>query len=616
MATGRLPVGLTLSMFVAAVSLGVMTIAWNVGWPVDRSIALLTHLTAGLCLVWMLAALALPRARPALAQTQSGRDMVAVLNVGALTTGLVAVVTMIYATAAETVCRTLGFSFERTWRIDIWPSGFIDLTMLAVVITLAWRRKPNRELLTVTFWLVILGCLWAAFQVPAVRTEFIQGFERVVVTQWATLFTIFSSLALTGFVIATGWAHRWHRLRAWPDQLSILTEPVPEWPGFRYSVGMMGAIILILSCVHLVVPGTGMAALAAGAAVLALAARRWHDNLGDVGLGLISVGVVATVIRTFPEPPRWWTPGAWAEVFNEALLGLAVMTGLWYWLSGVWQQQLDHGKPWTTTGHLVRNTRRVGYLCAATGVLVSFHLALWPRLVYVYDIDAGPWRWGLGLTANGLLILALILAAHRTKRAPQGWLTFLVVGSTIAFAIVRAPQSTFAQVCAHDWALLLAATAVPMVLLAALVSRSQQWKAFLEPTYMIGTVMAPLAAIASVLLAGLTPIGQLKMPPWIAPATFGVLTVSYALAAVTVGPRTFAAVAVLCAGMGLRALQQMTGSTTVGPAYVQLMLLGLSLALLAWVVGKRRPGRAVRFLQWAGAALAVGAVLAGLIVAR
>ena len=292
------------------------------------------------------------------------------------------------------------------------------------------------------------------------------------------------------------------------------------------------------------------------------------------------------------------------------------MTAVWYWLSGVWRQQLEAGRAWTTTGHLVRNARRVGYLTAATGVLVSFHLALWPRFVDVSALDSSPRRWVWGLTALGMMILALVLAAYRTRRAPQGWLAFLVIASVVVFTAVRAPRSTFGQACSDYWPLILAVSAIALMLMAVPLARSTRWQAFFEPTYLIGTALAPLVAMGGVLLVQLSPIGQLKMVAWVPTATFGVLTLHYALAAVIPGPGAFAAVSLLCAGISLRALQQMTGSTTVEPQFIRLMLMGLSIALLAWVVHKRKPTAAMRVLMWAGAVLALGAVAYGLLVSR
>jgi len=316
-------------------------------------------------------------------------------------------------------------------------------------------------------------------------------------------------------------------------------------------------------------------------------------------------------ITAFPPMPRWWTPDALAEVFNRALLGLALMTGLWYWLAGVWHQQLDNDQPWTTTGRLVRTAQRVGYMTGALALLVSFHLSLWPQLSYAHTVDAEGWRWGWGLAANGLLFLSLTGAALQTRRSTLAWLAVLTTFSVVAFMLVRSPHSWLGKGWATCWPTLIAVVGLTMVLLASLVSRSKRCRPFFEPTYLVGVFLAPLIAMAAVLLTD-----PMRLPQWVPSATFGCLTLLYVFAATVPGPRTFAAVAAICAVMGFWQLQEITGSATIQPSYYYAMLISLCVASWAWVVQQRKPTRVVRFVIWLGGSLALIALIAGLIASR
>ncbi len=604
---GRIPVGLTFSMFVAAVSLGVMTICWNLEWPVERGLSLLVHASSALCLGWAVAGYLLGRYRPGFAARIKGRDLLAVLRIGAMATGLLAVIVMLYAAVTEGLFRTLLSCYEATPKLNVWPSGLLDLGAVACAILVVRRQIRNHELITALFWALIFAGLWAAFQIPAFRVQSEAGVERAVATRWASLFMVSSAAVIAVFAIAGGIIHRQRRRQAWPDALSILTEPQLDWPGFSYSAGLMAVIVLMLGCVYVILPWTSVAAFLAGGAMLALAARRWNENLADAGLALITLGVVSLVMIGFPAP-RWWTAEKYAEVFNRVLVGLAIMTGFWYWLAGVWRQQLDQGQPWTTAGRMIHTTQRVGYLVGATAVLVSLHLSLWPKRPLALDPDNTPDRWVRGLSANGLLVLALTFAARRTGRATQAWLVLLTVASTVVFSLVRSSHSVFGEGWRLYWPIVMAVVAGLMLPLAGLSSRSANWRPFWEPTYLTGVFVAPLAAIAGVSLTE-----QLTMPQWVPAATFGCLTGVYLLAAVLPGPRTFVAVAVMCAVMGVWSLRLLGGSTTIAPAYFYTMLCGLSVALLASVYQHRKQeaAGAVRLLKWAGGSLAVISMIAG-----
>ena len=607
MATARLPAGLTFSMFVAAVSLVVMTVFWNLGSPAGQGPSLIAHAGASLCLFWILAAWLVAKCRPGLAGTAAGVDLLAVLRVGSMATGLAATIVMLYGAMVEIIFRTLLFYYELTPQLQIWRTGLIDLGAIACAMVLAYRQTRNPDLMTALFWLLIFAGLWGAFQMPAFRQESAAGINRSDATPWASLFALNSAVVITALTIARGVTHRRRRREAWPGNLAALTEPPPRWPGFRYSAGMMAVVVLILGCMHIIVPWTSLAVLLAGGSMLALTHRRWNENLADAGLALITLGVVSLTAITF-SPPQSWTPAALAELFNRILIGLAIMVGFWYWLAGVWKQQLDDGQAWTTTGRLIRTSHRVGYLVGALAVLMSLELSFWPKFPYVYDLDDTTWRWAWGLTANALLLLALVFAAQCTGRPTQAWLALFTVASVVMFVVVRSPHSVIGQVWSLFWPLLMAMVAPVALLLAGLAGGSSRWRAFWEPLYLTGLLIAPMAAIA-----GASFTEPASMPQWVPAATFGYLALVYLIATVFPGPRSFVAVAIVCAVMAIWDLRLTTGSTSIDRAFFYPMLCGMSLALVAAVLGLRRPAGIFRVLKWAGGVLAIVALTAGMI---
>lgn len=604
-AKDRILSGRAFLAFVAVVSFAVVAFCWTLGGANLPILFLLMHISASLCLLWTLAGYVLWRHPSTLVVRPRVEIVVAVLERAAVAAGLFAVVVLVYAVGTEVVLRTLLWRYAATPGLRIWPGGFVSMGAIAIALLLAWRKSGNREVLTALLWLLVLAAFWAALQAPAFTTD-AEGYPSA--SRWVGILALAVSLVSAVFVAATGIARRRVRLRAWPATLHLLTEPPVDWRSLRYSIGILSAAILVLGCAQIAVPWTGPAAILAGWASLTLAHRQWSESLADVGLALITLGITSLLTACFPALPRWWTAPVWAELLNRVLLGLALMVGLWYWLAAVWRQQLDDGRAWTTTGHLVGTTQRVGYFVASLAVLISCHLAVWPAIPYG-STDASAWRWAWGLAAQGLLVLVLLWAAVSTRKLTVGWLCVLAMCATAAFVIVRTPQRLPGRIWALYWPVVLAAAGGAMVLLAGLLARVERFKPLFEPVYLTGVAIMPLAAIAGILYRD-----PRIIPPWVPAITFGSLVVVYLLVAVMIGPKTFAAVAVLCAALCFWRLQDATGWTDIALPYYYSMLICLSGGLWAWVVYQRRPVRPLRIIQWAGMALAVLSVLVGWLV--
>jgi hypothetical protein len=144
-----------------------------------------------------------------------------------------------------------------------------------------------------------------------------------------------------------------------------------------------------------------------------------------------------------------------------------------------------------------------------------------------------------------------------------------------------------------------------------LTARTNNWQAFAEPLYLAGMFVAPMIAIA-----GITLIGQLKIPPWVPSVTFGILTCVYLLTAFTVGPRSLTAIAVICAIMAFWNLHELLGSTIIPLPCFYGILVGVVTCMMAFIFQDRaRPG-IISFLKGAGFVLALIFAVAGIIVSH
>jgi len=125
-------------------------------------------------------------------------------------------------------------------------------------------------------------------------------------------------------------------------------------------------------------------------------------------------------------------------LFNAMLVALAVMAWLWGWLSGVWRQQLDDGKAWTTTGHMVGPAADFAFQAAGVGLIVALLMAAWPRMDAIGTGDDSMGRMLFGIGGHLLLILALLAGGRRTGRTRYGRAVVVTVLSLLLFIGVRA----------------------------------------------------------------------------------------------------------------------------------------------------------------------------------
>lgn len=510
--------------------------------PTGRGLSLLVHVSAGLCLFWTLVRLAVEHGLPVFSERRIGRDLLAVLRMAILLTGWLAVLGMVMAATNEIILRIAAFRYPISWRLGIWSTGLVDIGLLLAALLIRWRSSRRAGLLTGVYGLLVFTSLWCSLLIPALRRAVGEagGFRLAEETAWASVFILGVGLVTAFFCWLAGSIHHRRRVRAWPDKLWRLAETIPEWPGFRFSAGTMAILVLLLGCVFVNQPLTGVGAFLMGGSLLILAHRRWQESLADAGFALLTLGVVTGCMIGLPASAT--SEERFAELFNRAILGLAVMTAFWHWLGGVWVQQLEHDRAWTTAGRLIRVSRRVGFLVGATGVLVGACLAFWPLRQYVSDLDNAARRWVWGLLAYGLLVLALLFAARRTNKPTLGWLFLLAAGCMVAFVLVRTPHLPLTEWIVIHWPLVLAGVAAVLVMGAFWSRRRAAWGALFEASYLTGVLLAPLMAAMGVLL-------HLSrwFPVWLPSATFALLAAVYLLTAALFKPRSIAVLSLLCA---------------------------------------------------------------------
>jgi hypothetical protein len=304
-----------------------------------------------------------------------------------------------------------------------------------------------------------------------------------------------------------------------------------------------------------------------------------------------------------------WTARGYAEILNRALVGLAIMTGVWNWLTRVWNQQLDDRRAWTTTGRLVPTARRVGFIIAATGVLIALQLTLWPRLPHIVNTDNSRLRWAAGLGGHLLLFFALLGSLYGTRRSTVGWLALFTIASGVGFVITRAPNARFSAWFMVHWPLGVAIFSGVCLLTAWALRNRTAWRGLQEPLIFTGIMVAPMIALTGVCLTDAALLGQ--SPPWLPAATFGALAVGYVIAAVYPGPNTFMTVAALCCGVGLWKLRDLSAHWLLKGLYFFTLLFGICLTLVASANRSRAHAAAARNLKRLGVGLALLSLLAG-----
>lgn len=172
------------------------------------------------------------------------------------------------------------------------------------------------------------------------------------------------ALLALGLVLADAWIRRRHRMRVWladPEQLLEQS----ALAGWLICVSVPLALFAAGSAVpHAGSPVTPLTAWLAALAFLGSGHICGLAPLGAAGLMLAGLGVAAV-------------PRAWLGVQDgSAVIGVS-LAALWMlWLARFWVQQLDDGRPWTTTGRLIPAARANAVLLTGGMLLLAIHFRL------------------------------------------------------------------------------------------------------------------------------------------------------------------------------------------------------------------------------------------------
>ena len=383
--------------------------------------------------------------RPA---AQSG--FVAVAHVAALLFGVVPAVVL----SVSLVMRMVYVGIDLVYATPSYGEGVYGfgagglwiLGVLFVSCAVGMASTMDRRLFTCALWIAVTIAVWASLLLPAFRPMATGRLGR----SGSTVALLVSLAVLVAIAaVLTGWIERRRRWRVALSKPDDLVLPPRGWPGLRQSCGVIAVTVILLVCYHLVVPvaigpgGFGVTSLvvagsaAVGAwAIFLIVSRTWSGNLADAAMGLTSLALCAFAVSLVPSRPVVLAE-RYPMIFSAMIIGFALATALWTWLSLVWEQQLNSGRPWTTAGRLIPRAKRFAFLNAAMALVVGMLLAVWPRLRGISTTDDEYGQVTAGLAANLFLLLVILWSSRRLKRLPIYILTVVSVLSTAGFILVR-----------------------------------------------------------------------------------------------------------------------------------------------------------------------------------
>jgi hypothetical protein len=328
--------------------------------------------------------------------------------------------------------------------LDLAPTGLAVVGLLLLACALL-PPDPGRPVVALA--LGVLGAFCVSLLVPTFATRATGGFVRNPV--WLVLLCAMSGVLCVALTVE-GALVRHRRALALRTEPARLLDPPPASPGFRAGCGAIALFIAVLSLVGLAVPVElhpggyrlsalvlSVAAFATGAGAFVMLGRQWNLVLADLAMALVTLAVCALLNTLVPSQPRTLDE-RYPMIFNAILFALAIMTWLWSWLAGVWRQQLDEGRAWTTTGLLVEPAAEFSFQTTAAGLVIAILMAGWPRLPGIIAADDSPGRLLMGIGAHFLLLLAVLACRRRTGRTRFTRAAVAVAVSLLLFLGARA----------------------------------------------------------------------------------------------------------------------------------------------------------------------------------
>ncbi|MGB0717483.1 MAG: hypothetical protein ACPGXK_16520, partial [Phycisphaerae bacterium] len=247
--------------------------------------------------------------------------------------------------------------------------------LIATILCLIASR--NRSLATVIFWQLAAIIVWMLLLLPGYRSSPELGIERAGTSVYVVM--AFAGLLWLTIVVtrAIDRNQRWTCAIQSPDRLIVDTL---DWPGLNRSGTAIQLALILLAVFHLAVPvripgwshsGTmvliGVACLLAAVAGFLRVSRVYTRGLAETSVALVSLSFASIAVATVPATTKPLVEH-YPSIFAALIVGLCAAALMWAWVYGVWQQQLDDGRPWTPAGFMIPITSRFSFFSAATGL--------------------------------------------------------------------------------------------------------------------------------------------------------------------------------------------------------------------------------------------------------
>ena len=448
--TPVVPRRVTYALFVLWLSLALTLTFRGVIRPALPGMFDIAWVCASLALFWSLGQMTVKRVGRAARRWRSASVLARLAGVAALVTGVTAgsLATGVLLLRVRDLAVELFTGIPAHWAREFGfaPAGMGIWVLLGLAAGLAAVAGRSGRLATTALWSTTGLVSWACLLLPAYLAVEAGRLERTVLV---SLWMIGLALLLAAGVCLHALTRRLGaRLRPAQDTGAAVQLETPSWQGFSTWSGITSLVVLLLVCYHYAVPfplKTGgfrvpavlctVSAWLAAWSLWVVVRWCWSPNLADAVLGLASVGFGGVVLVCLPERPVLLVE-RYPLVFTALVAGLALATGLNTWL-GTRVHTLSAVDAPPPRVLLVPRARRMVFMTAALGLLISGMLAIWPRLTAVATTDDSLGRLACGMAADLLLLLALMRAARRLRRVTLHLLGVAAVMLTLAFVLVR-----------------------------------------------------------------------------------------------------------------------------------------------------------------------------------
>jgi len=417
LAVGWLPAGLVWAVFAWSVSIAV---GWTLGRIAGLPVLQAACHAAAFSAAWWTVAAAMAKRWP----NRWAGEAVSAFVMTAAASGVAVAVMLAYDAALVGIWRLYQVFVLPPMYVSAQPwQGLMDLALLGLGLLGSLRVGPWKARATVVLWLLVGAGLWWGLTIPPWPRE-------VVPTLWPTWLSwtvwLHGSICwpLLPVVLWWVWSDWKAQEAAWPRRMSDLVRVSPPPAGLEASAGVIGLAVVPSGLWHAFWVGSGVllvlgvvtvfTALAA-TALSVLVGRRWNQALAELSLAVWSVAILCLV----QMPAAWFVSQRPAierlpVLLTGGIVGLAISGWFWPWLAGVWRQQLDGGRAWTTAGRMVPLACRMGFMAAALGVLLGAKMALWPLFRYGASDDTFG-RIVAGSLAYALLAAGCVYASLRWR---------------------------------------------------------------------------------------------------------------------------------------------------------------------------------------------------------